>query len=127
MDNEENRFLLAALPALLSPPPDITEFLQNLMGINFVISKPPPDCDPLHCNDYRIVVTGCMKMRYIYGREETFLVYLVTIPMDFFKLLVRLQKPCFLCLMTCPCFFTVTRGRNTNFHIVIVCCCISCG
>jgi hypothetical protein len=33
MDNEENIFLLAALPALLSPPPDITEFLQNLMGI----------------------------------------------------------------------------------------------
>jgi hypothetical protein len=38
MDNEEKRFLLVALPALLSPPPDITEFLQNLMGIIFVIS-----------------------------------------------------------------------------------------
>jgi hypothetical protein len=44
MDNEEKRFLLVALPVLLSPPPDITEFLQNLMGIIFVISKPPPDC-----------------------------------------------------------------------------------
>lgn len=54
MDNEEKRFLLAALPALLSPPPDITEFLQNLMGIIFVISKPPPDCDPLQDRRYRL-------------------------------------------------------------------------
>ena len=54
MDNEEKRLLLAALPALLSPPPDITEFLQNLMGIIFVISKPPPDCDPLQDRRYRL-------------------------------------------------------------------------